>query len=70
VWSRNFLNGRKQFVEIGETVFCIAAVGAGTPQGTAYGANVFKVIINDLLSNSNYAKYVDDTAMLCLRKYV
>ena len=31
VWSLDFLNGRKQFVKIGESVSCTTAVGARTP---------------------------------------
>ena len=34
VWSVDFLNGRKQFVKIGDSVSNTTIVGAGTPQGT------------------------------------
>ena len=34
VWSLDILNGRKQFVNIGNSVSNTTVVGAGTPQGT------------------------------------
>jgi len=33
---------------------------AGTPQGTIAGPNDFKLLINDLQFDINYAKYIDD----------
>ena len=47
VWSLDFLNGRKQFVKIGNSVSNTTVVGAGTPQGTVSGPNDFKLVIND-----------------------
>jgi len=37
---------------------------AGTPQGTISGPNDFKLLINDLSFELDYAKYVDDTTVL------
>ena len=70
VWSLDFLNGRKQFVKIGNSVSNTTVVGAGTPQGTVSGPNDFKRVINDLTFNTCYAKYVDDTTVLSVSKDV
>ena len=43
-WSLDFLNGRKQFVKIGDSVSTTTTVAADTPQGTVSGPNDFKVI--------------------------
>ena len=63
VWSLDFLNGRKQFVKIGNSVSNTTVVGAGTPQCTVSGPNDFKLVINDLTFNTCYAKYVDTTVL-------
>jgi len=47
-WPLDFLNERKQFVKIGDSVSTTTTVAAVTPQGTVSGPNDFKVIINDL----------------------
>jgi len=69
-WSLDFLNERKQFVKIGDSVSTTTTVAAGTPQGTVSGPNDFKVIINDLTFNTTYAKYVDDTTVLSVSRDV
>jgi len=68
VWSVDFLNGRKQFVKIGDSVSNTTIVGAGTPQGTVSGRNDFKLVINDLTFNTCYVKYVDDTTVLSISR--
>jgi len=62
-WSHDFLNDRKQFVKIGDSVSA-TRVTAGTRQGTESGPNDFKIIINDVTFNTTYAKCVDDTTVL------
>jgi len=57
----DFLNDRKHFVKIGESVSSTTVFRARTPQGTVSGPNDFKLVINDLSFNTAYAKYVDDT---------
>ena len=69
-WSLDFLNERKQFVKIGDSVSTTTTVAAGTPQSTVSGLNDFKVIINDLTFNTTYAKYVDDTTVLSVSRDV
>ena len=41
-WSLDFLNERKQFVKIGDSVSTTTTVAADTPQGTVSGPNDFK----------------------------
>ena len=66
VWSLDFLNDRKQFVKIGNSISNTTAVAARTPQGP----NDFKLVTNDLKFNTCYAKYVDDTSVLSVSKDV
>jgi len=70
VWSLDFLNGRKQFVIIGNSVSNTTVVGAGTPLGTVSGRDDFKLVISDLTFNTCYAIYVDDTTVLSVSKDV
>ena len=70
VCSLDFLNDRKQFVKIGESVSNTTVFRAGTPQSTMSGPNDFKLITNDLSFNTAYAKYVDDTTVLSVSKNV
>jgi len=44
VWSLDFLNDRKQFVKIGESVSTTTVIGAGTPQGTVSGPDDFTLV--------------------------
>ena len=70
VWLVDFLNGRKQFVIIGDSVSNTTIVGARTPQGTVSGPSDFKLVINDLTFNTCYVKFVDDTTVLSISKNV
>ena len=42
----------------------LRVANAGIPQGTISGPNDFKLLINDLKFDLDYAKYVDDTTVL------
>ena len=64
VWSLAFLQNRQQFVKIGNHQSELQVTNAGTPQGTISGPNDFKLLINDLSFDLDYAKYVDDTTVL------
>jgi len=66
VWSLSFLDNRKQFVKIGDKLSSILKSSAGTPQGTISGPNDFKLLINDLVFDTTYTKYVDDTTTLSI----
>jgi gmma-aminobutyric acid receptor subunit gamma/cGMP-dependent protein kinase 2 len=67
-WSLSFLHDRKQFVKTGNIQSSILSSNAGTPQGTISGPNDFKLLINDLNFDLNYAKYVDDTTVLSVSR--
>ena len=60
-WFLSFLVDRRQFVRVGNVSSSIVHTHAGTPQGTLSGPNDFRLLINDLIFNLFYLKYVDDT---------
>jgi len=59
----SFLEDRKQFVRLNGKHSTTKSFNAGAPQGTGSGPNDFKLLINDLRLDINYAKYVDDVTM-------
>ena len=63
-WSLSFLQERTQFVRVKNTNSTCRILNAGTPQGTRSGPNDFKLLINDLSFDIDYAKYVDDTTVV------
>ena len=63
-WSMSFLHERLQFVSIENRNSICRVLRAGTPQGTRSGPNDFKLLINDLSFDIDYAKYVDDTTVI------
>jgi gmma-aminobutyric acid receptor subunit gamma/cGMP-dependent protein kinase 2 len=63
IWSLDFLRNRLQYVSVGDGLSSCAFSNAGTPQGTLSGPNNFKLLINDLCFQLQYAKYVDDTTV-------
>ena len=65
-WSLSFLHDRQQFVKVNGSISSVQGSNAGTPQGTISGPNEFKLIINDLEFDGQYAKYVDDTTTLSI----
>jgi hypothetical protein len=62
-WSLSFLEGRKQFVKVGNWSSSTLSTTGGAPQGTRAGPNVFKLISNDLRFDLPYVKYVDDLSL-------
>ena len=65
-WSMSFLHERKQFVEVRNIKSSCSVLRAGAPQGTLSGPNLFKLLINDLTFDIDYAKYVDDTTVVSI----
>jgi hypothetical protein len=61
-WFLSFLDGRQQYVKLGNRVSSVRTAHAGTPQGTISGPSDFKLLINDLSFKLPYIKYVDDTS--------
>ena len=61
-WFISFLNNRSQFVRVNNVErSSLGITNAGTPQGTLSGPIDFKLLINDLVFDHLYIKYVDDT---------
>lgn len=59
-WFLSFLDQRSQFVCLNSSCSRTVHTYAGTPQGTLSGPANFKLLINDLIFNNEYIKYVDD----------
>jgi hypothetical protein len=62
-WFLSFLSDREQFVKVGRNSSNVGVTNAGTPQGTLTGPLSFNVIINDLVFDEEYIKYVDDATV-------
>jgi hypothetical protein len=62
-WLHSFLCGRQQRVKIGSTFSKWTPLNAGVPQGTLLGPSTFLLHINDLKTDCNSVKYVDDTTI-------
>ena len=60
------MHDRKQFVKISGAESEVQRSNVGTPQGTISGPNDFKLLINDLTFELNYAKYAEDTTALSI----
>jgi Reverse transcriptase (RNA-dependent DNA polymerase) len=56
----SFLQQRTQFVQLMNSNSNSRVLQAGTPQGTRSGPDDFKLMINCLSFDTDYAKYVDD----------
>lgn len=62
-WFLSFLSDRRQYVSLGSSSSDLKTLQAGTPQGTLSGPCDFNLMINDLLFDHEYVKYVDDTSI-------
>ena len=63
---KNYLSGRRQYVELENVNSDILQIKTGVPQGSVLGPLIFIVYINDIANASNILKcisYADDTSL-------
>src|SRR5664279_4489786 len=63
-WIASFLSDRRQRVKIGNVLSGWSTLVGGMPQGTWLGIYFFLVYINDLQSDANLVKFVDDITVI------
>ena len=66
VWLKDYLNNRKQYVEINGKKSKLLIVEYGVPQGSLFGPRVFSIYVNDLASSITTGElhlYADDTTV-------
>jgi len=62
-WLHSFLMNRQQRIKIGDVLSDWASPNGGMPQGTWLGPYVFLALINDLQSQLELHKFVDDCTL-------
>lgn len=65
-WFRSYLIGRKQCVQVGESISSLSDIHYGVPQGTILGPVLFNIYINSMFSLRTRGKlfaFADDTAV-------
>ena len=65
-WFASYLEGRSQFVSLGEIISKTLTINIGVPQGSILGPLLFLVYINDLPNCTNLKTFLfaDDTNLL------
>ena len=66
VWLKDYLNNRKQYVEINGKKSKLLIVEYGVPQGSLFGPRLFSIYLNDLVSKLNNNRRA---ASLCRRHH-
>jgi hypothetical protein len=69
-WFESYLEGRKQFVEVGAARSCIRSLNISVIQGSILGPILFNIFINDLplATNLHVSLFADDTQALASGK--
>ena len=70
VWLKDYLNNRKQYVEIDGKKSMLLIVEYGVPQGSLFGPRLFSIYVNDLTSSITTGElhlYANDTTA-CYQK--
>ena len=65
---KNYLENRKQFVQLNDHSSELKCVLNGVPQGSNLGPLLFLIYINDIPNSSNifnFLLYADDTTLFC-----
>ena len=62
-WVTSFLCGRHQCTKLGDIVSEWTTITASVPQGTLFGPVGFVIHINNLHTDVNISKYVDDSSL-------
>ena len=69
-WVTAFLHDRKQRVKISNICSPWVTVNGGVPQGTKIAVLLFVVMINDLHTDEDNVKFMDDTTMYEVRQTI
>ena len=67
LWFKNYLEGRRHFVQVNNIHSSLLPVLSGVPQGSVLGPLLFFVYINDLaitVSHSSISLFADDTKLM------
>ena len=62
-WIAAFLEGRQQRVRLGDVLSSQKHIKGSVPQGAILGMETFEIMIDDLKSDLDMYKYVDDTTL-------
>ncbi len=64
-WFKNYLSGRKQYMEIYGNKSALETIACGVPQGSILGPILFLIYINDISNSTplSILSFADDTTV-------